>query len=586
MQLANTLGLYAFLSLIPLIIIYLRKPKPVEKAIPSLMFLIKNQKNATKHSFFQKLLRNLVFLLQLLALSLMAFSIAFPYIITSEAVTSQNTVIIIDASASSQTIDNGKTRFESSIDIAKGYLQGKISIIVASDTSETILEDGTRNQALSLIQTVEPKDTKTNLEGALYEAESILGERNGRIIVISDFIVQDTNELLKAKRILSSKGIDVKFISTWNNVKNIGIIDLDVDKYNTVVYIKNFDDDDAEITAALVKDGGALETESKKITAHSTEIFNFETPTGISEITINSDDDFKLDNTAYISAPLKKQIDILLITNAKTSYLMKALQSSKDVNLKITGPPIVQGIDSNEIIIINDINGNLILPGTIEEISREVENGKSVIITAQDDINQIGVSWLLPVKLNEKGNNTKVCVKLINKFTKQFESNKCFTTVKKYFKAIPKNDTISIIESEDSSTLVALGKRGKGNIVYYGLIDKYTDFKTQVSYPIFWNDLLNFLAETGDVNDYNFKIDERSSIDKAGVYGNGNKIAVNLLDEDESDVAKEIIPFDEDKFVSGISEEKVIVNLDVYLISLAIIIMFFEIFYIKIRGDL
>ncbi len=586
MQLANTLGLYAFLSLIPLVVLYLIKPKPIEKVVPSLMFLIKNQRKITKDSFFQKLLRNLVFLLQLLALSIMAFSIASPYITTSEAVTSQNTIIIIDASASSQTIDNGRTRFESSISIAKDYLQGKISIIVASESPETILEDGTKNQALSLIQAIEPKDTGTNIESALYEAESILGERKGRIVVISDFIVEDVNELSKAKRILSSKDIDVKFISTWNKAKNIGIIDLDIDKHNTAAYVKNFNDDDAEITIALVKDSSALETKSKKITAKSTEVFSFETPPGISEIKINSDDDFKLDNTAYISAPLKKQIDVLLITNAKTSYLMKALQSSKDINLKITEPPIVQGIESNEVIIISGIDGSLILPGTLEEISREVGNGKSLIITAQDDLNKIGISWLLPVDLNEKANNTKACVKVINEFTKQFENNKCFTIVKKYFKAIPKDNAISIIEADDSSPLVALGKNGKGNLVYYGIIDEQTDFKTQTSYPIFWNELLNFLAEAGDIKDYNFRIDEKPSIDKAGIYDNGNKIAVNLLNEYESDIAKETIDFDEQGFVSGISEEKVVVNLDIYLIIFAIIIMFFEIFYIKIRGDL
>jgi len=504
---------------------------------------------------------------------------------TSETVTSQNSVIIIDASASSQTMVNGKTRFESSINIAKDYLEGKVSIIVVSESPETILEDGTKNQALSLLETIEPKDTRTNIESALYEAESLLGERKGRIVVISDFIVEDVNELLKAKRILSSKGIDVEFVSTWNNAKNIGIIDLEVNKYDIVAYVKNFDDD-AEITAALVKDGNALETKSKKITAQSTEIFNFETPTGLSEIRINSDDDFKLDNTVYISAPEKKQIDVLLITNAKTSYLMKALQSSKDVNLQITEPPIVQGIESNEIIIINDIDGNLILPGTLEDISREVVNGKSLIITAQEDLNQIGISWVLPVELNEKANNTKVCVKVINEFTKQFENNKCFATLRNYFKTVPKNSTISVIEADDSSPLLALGNRGKGNVVYYGILDEQSDFKTQTSYPIFWNELLNFLAETGDINNYNFKIYEKPLLDKVGVYDNGNKIAVNLLDEYESDIAKETIVLDETGFVSGISEEKVVINLDLYLIIFAILIMLFEIFYIKVRGDL
>ena len=134
--------------------------------------------------------------------------------------------------------------------------------------------------------------------------------------------------------------------------------------------------------------------------------------------------------------------------------------------------------------------------------------------------------------------------------------------------------------------MVALGKRGKGNIVYYGILDKQSDFKTQTSYPIFWNDLLNFLAETGDITNYNFKIHEKPLLDKVGIYDNGNKIAVNLLDELESDIAKETIALDETGFVSGISEEKVVVNLDLYLIIFAILIMLFEIFYIKLRGDL
>jgi len=40
----NTLGLIALASLIPFIILYLRKPKPQDRIIPSLMFILKNKK--------------------------------------------------------------------------------------------------------------------------------------------------------------------------------------------------------------------------------------------------------------------------------------------------------------------------------------------------------------------------------------------------------------------------------------------------------------------------------------------------------------------------------------------------------------
>ena len=40
MQIGNLTGFFAFLALIPFIIIYLRRPKPEDKSVPSLMFLI------------------------------------------------------------------------------------------------------------------------------------------------------------------------------------------------------------------------------------------------------------------------------------------------------------------------------------------------------------------------------------------------------------------------------------------------------------------------------------------------------------------------------------------------------------------
>jgi len=39
-QFANQVGLYALLSIIPLIIIYLLRPRPLKIKIPSLMFLM------------------------------------------------------------------------------------------------------------------------------------------------------------------------------------------------------------------------------------------------------------------------------------------------------------------------------------------------------------------------------------------------------------------------------------------------------------------------------------------------------------------------------------------------------------------
>ena len=67
----NPPGLYALLSLIPLILLYLVKPKPQEKKIPSLMFFLKDIGRENSLAFFRRLNQDWLFLLQLLVLILL-----------------------------------------------------------------------------------------------------------------------------------------------------------------------------------------------------------------------------------------------------------------------------------------------------------------------------------------------------------------------------------------------------------------------------------------------------------------------------------------------------------------------------------
>jgi len=68
MGFTNTLGLIALASLIPFIILYLRKPRPQDRVIPSLMFLLQNKKTSKQADFLRKFLTNLLFFIQLLVL--------------------------------------------------------------------------------------------------------------------------------------------------------------------------------------------------------------------------------------------------------------------------------------------------------------------------------------------------------------------------------------------------------------------------------------------------------------------------------------------------------------------------------------
>ncbi len=60
------LGVWALIAVAVFVFLYLRRPKPQDKVIPSLMFIMQDNKRSRQYSFFQKLLTNLLFLLQLL----------------------------------------------------------------------------------------------------------------------------------------------------------------------------------------------------------------------------------------------------------------------------------------------------------------------------------------------------------------------------------------------------------------------------------------------------------------------------------------------------------------------------------------
>ena len=64
-HLAYEKGLYALAALVPLIIIYLIKPKPKKREIPALMFLLKERTKSTFRSFFRNIMRDWLLLLQI-----------------------------------------------------------------------------------------------------------------------------------------------------------------------------------------------------------------------------------------------------------------------------------------------------------------------------------------------------------------------------------------------------------------------------------------------------------------------------------------------------------------------------------------
>lgn len=621
MPFANTLGLIALASLIPFIILYLRKPRPLDRVIPSLMFILKGKKTSKQYDFLRKFLTNLLFFIQLLALVGLSLVIAQPFVKVNYDISLENTIVVLDVSGSMQAYESG-TRFDKAVKEAKKVLSGKNSIIIAENVPLIVLEDESDETASSILDNLKGKATITNLGDAMLLAKDILQDRPGRIVVISDFDNVDGPDLLAVKKAISSEEVVINFVDVSNDAENAGIVSMDVKKHSIRISVKNFNSVSKNIDLRLIKDGSVIaESGSIEVLPNSIETFVFDdTPTGISKIELKPEDDLDVDNVVYISAPLKKKVSVLLMTNRKNTNLENAFLASKDIGLNIVNPPVLtlntQGnrIEpfEHDVIVVHNINNvgrrDGILPGTFQDLSNYVKKGGKLIITAQDDLDQFNKAGLDIVNLNNlvEGTN-RVCADVINEITKQFENEICFSTVSKYFDADAREGT-NVIASISGIPVLAMKEHLDGKILYYGIIDDASDFGTLPSYPVFWNSLINFMAETEDIRDFNTKTGKVVTInqqkvktpsislttskvifDEIGIYEFDNKkFAVNLLDVEESDVTKDSVLEEESENLVVLKEQSTERNfsLSVLILLLVFLLMVFEVFYLKRRGDI
>ncbi|WP_370573582.1 BatA domain-containing protein, partial [Methanomethylovorans sp.] len=144
MPFETPLALLALASVIPLIILYLLRPKPLLVRIPSLMFLMQAEEKKRFFTSITKLIKDPLFLIQLLVLILLALAAAAPYLITNEPLSDEHTVLVIDMSASMQT----ENRFQEAISKAEDYVSKENSIVLAHNIPVTLLEvqDATTTQ--------------------------------------------------------------------------------------------------------------------------------------------------------------------------------------------------------------------------------------------------------------------------------------------------------------------------------------------------------------------------------------------------------------------------------------------------------
>ena len=144
---------------------------------------------------------DLLFVLQTLLIMLLVFFLAKPYLNSSIInISGKNVVLVVDSSASMQTIEGNETRFDRARSQALKMI-GKLGqedkmMIISSNYSSRVVSDFTDDKAKlnKTITDLMPKDTGTNLdEGVSLGVSFLKNAERGEMYVLTDISASSIN---------------------------------------------------------------------------------------------------------------------------------------------------------------------------------------------------------------------------------------------------------------------------------------------------------------------------------------------------------------------------------------------------------
>ena len=212
------LGFLGLIGVIVLIIIYIIKPNYQQKVISSTYVWRLSLKYRKRRLPINRLQNILLFLCQLLILTICAALLARPVIPFEKVGDENEKVILIDASASMQVSDGNTTRFERAVTEAKLLAEetfekgGVVSLILADATPEFLCQrigDAQSAEVMAKLDALIAGEgactySSANLQGAVALAEEVLNYNNEAQV-----------HLITATEYLERNGILIRDVSRY-----------------------------------------------------------------------------------------------------------------------------------------------------------------------------------------------------------------------------------------------------------------------------------------------------------------------------------------------------------------------------------
>ncbi len=315
----------AWFLLLPaaIVALYLLRRKYLPKQVPSTFLWRTALRDSAANRPLQRLRKNLLLPVQLLAALALALALMQPYRVGGAA---SRTVMIFDLSASMQTVSAGRTRLEEAKGRAEEILRGlppgeEITVLAAGAEVRQVLAASTdREDAVRAVRGLACGKAGAELNRALALAEALRkedSERGTRIIVFSDSY--DPPEGIAAEN--CGTGAD-----------NRGVFALAAEEGTAYARICNYGAD-CVLTVSCEADGKLCEAREIEIPAGETVgmLFSLPPDAAAAEVKIREADALAADNTAR--TPVKYLTSRTVALTGDNLFLESALKVRPDLRV-------------------------------------------------------------------------------------------------------------------------------------------------------------------------------------------------------------------------------------------------------------
>lgn len=472
------IGLLALLVVLPLVVLYLIRPDPQRVDLPTLRFLREDRGTDATNPLLERLRRNLLLLLQIIVVVLLALSLATPYVTVPREETVEETVIVLDASASMTTDAGDGTRFDRALADARSAATATTSVVVAADSPRVLVRGGARSEAERTLDRVEPTETPGDLRAAIAQASVVAGS-DARIVVLSDFADDSAWQSEVAAARASGLIVDLRRFAGGANAA--GIVGRSFSGTNVTLQVQSYADEPVTRTVAL----GDASTEVRLDPGDVADV-TLAVPDGGGRARIAPGDGFAADDVVPVVAPEDQTVDVLLLTNDRNRYLATALEVIDVVNLEVvTLPSAVSG--DYDVVVYSNVRRDRLLTSNVNLGRKTVESGGGVVIQAQQNMPDYGDLLLVdPQRVGTSGAVTGVG-------NDPLVAGVGFPPPSEYVAGDLRSGR-ALVTLTNETPLIATEERGSGRILYYGYLEEASPFRFDVQYPVFWKRAALYLA--------------------------------------------------------------------------------------------